>query len=75
MYFCTDKSTKNSRQELLARTPLHRLIITKGLRSYGTHSRISQKCNDCSFGAVDFITFFLANNSKGRWSWRFIRNL
>jgi len=37
MYFCTDKSTKSSRQELLARTPLHRLIITKGLRSIDTH--------------------------------------
>jgi len=41
MYFCADKSTKNSRQELLARTPFHRLIITKGLRSYDTHSQIS----------------------------------
>jgi len=57
MYFCTDKSTKSSRQELLARTPLHRLIITKGLLTYDAYSQVSQKCNDCSFGAVDFIAF------------------
>ncbi|MEP2446275.1 MAG: hypothetical protein ABJI69_03520, partial [Balneola sp.] len=40
-FLSTGSSTKNSRQELLARTPLHRLIITKGLRSYDTHSRIT----------------------------------
>ncbi|MBO6651650.1 MAG: hypothetical protein JJ892_07655 [Balneola sp.] len=40
VYFCADKSTKNSRQELLARTPLHRLNITKGLRSNDPYSRI-----------------------------------
>jgi len=37
----TGSSTKSSRQELLARTSLHRLIITKGLRTCDTYWRIS----------------------------------
>jgi len=41
-FLSTGASTKSSRQELLARNPLHRLIITKGLRSNDAYSRISQ---------------------------------
>ena len=40
-FLSTGASTKNSRQELLALTPLHRLIITKGLRRHDAYSQIS----------------------------------
>jgi hypothetical protein len=41
MYFCTDKSTKSSRQELLARTPLQRLNHYKRSSYFLPHSRNS----------------------------------
>jgi len=69
MYFCADKSTKSSRQELLARTPLHRLIITKGHRSYDTYSQISQSVMIAPSEPSIPLRSFLANNSKGRCSW------
>ena len=70
MYFCTDKSTKNSRQELLARTPLHRLIITKGLLTYDAYSRISQSVMIAPPEPSLSLRSLLANNSKGRCSWK-----
>jgi len=70
VYFCADKSTKNSRQELLARTPLHRLIITKGLRSYLTHLRISQSVMIAPSEPSISLRSWLANSSKGRCSWK-----
>ncbi|GEM_PF-2563546 len=75
MYFCADKSTKNSRQELLARTPLHRLIITKGLRSYCTHSRIILSVMIAPLEPSISLRSWLANNSKGRCSLKlFLKN-
>jgi len=70
MYFCADKSTKSSRQELLARTPLHRLIITKGLRSYNAYSRISLSVMIAPLEPSISLRSWLANNSKGRCNWK-----
>ncbi|MEP2446435.1 MAG: hypothetical protein ABJI69_04330 [Balneola sp.] len=74
MYFWTAKSTKSSRQELLARTPLHRLIITKGLRSNDTYSRIILSVMIAPPEPSISLRSWLANNSKGRYSWKlFVR--
>ncbi len=62
----TGSSTKNSRQELLARTPLHRLIITKGLRMCDTYSRISLSVMIAPGEPSISLRSCLANNSKGR---------
>ena len=70
MYFCADKSTKNSRQELLARTPLHRLIITKGLRSFDAYSRMVLSVMIAPSEPSISLRSWLANNSKGRFSWK-----
>jgi len=80
VYFCADKSTKSSRQELLARTPLHRLIITKGLLTYDACSRIILSVMIAPSEPSISLRYWLANNSKGRCSWKlfwnpdFIRN-
>ncbi|MEP0009639.1 MAG: hypothetical protein ABJF72_10620, partial [Balneola sp.] len=67
-FLSTGSSTKNSRQELLARTPLHRLIITKGLRSYCSHSRIILSVMIAPLEPSISLCSWLANNSKGRCS-------
>jgi hypothetical protein len=66
----TGSSTKSSRQELLARTPLHRLIITKGLRSYDAYPRIILSVMIAPSEPSISLRSWLANNSKGRCSWK-----
>ncbi|MEQ9512732.1 MAG: hypothetical protein RJQ34_07410 [Balneola sp.] len=57
-------------RELLVRNPLHRLIITKGLRSYNAYSRISQSVMIAPPEPSLSLRSLLANNSKGRCSWK-----
>ena len=63
-FLSTGSSTKNSRQELLARTPLHRLIITKGLRTYDAYSQISLNVMIAPSEPSISLRSWLANNSK-----------
>jgi len=65
-FLSTGASTKSSRQELLARTPLHRLIITKGLRKYDAYSRISLSVMIVPSEPSISLRSCSANNSKGR---------
>ena len=67
-FLSTGASTKSSRQELLARTPLHQLIITKDFRSYDTHSRIILNVMIAPSEPSISLRSWLANNSKGRFN-------
>jgi hypothetical protein len=69
-FLSTGASTKNSRQDLLARTPLHRLIITKGLRSFDAYSRMILSVMIAPSEPSISLRSWLANNSKGRFSWK-----
>ncbi len=57
-------------RELLPRTPLHRLIITKGLPAYDTHSQTSLSVMIAPPEPSLSLRSLLANNSKGRCSWK-----